>query len=162
MAEGIFDLLGGGVAGFGKGAEGGDVIEIAVIEGADIHMELIAGDGPQGGFLYPGGQPQADGQVIGGAERNIAHGAAILPLHHAADHFIQGAIAAAADHQIEPAGILQHLPGAIQSSAGGVDGDLVIVVGEDLDHFVEVGLGLLAAGHGIDDKQKLFHGVFSP
>ena len=56
---------------------------------------------------------RADGQVIGGAERNIAHGAAVLPLHHAADHFIEGAIAAAADDQIEPAGVLQHLPGAI-------------------------------------------------
>ena len=61
-------------------------------------------------------------------DETVSYTHLVLPLHHATDHFIQGAIAAAADDQIEPAGVLQHLPGAIESGAGGVDGDLVIAV----------------------------------
>ncbi len=161
MAQRIFDLLRGGVAGLGEGAEGGDVIEVAVVQGTDVHVEFTAGDHPQGGLLHPGGQPQADGQVVGGAEGDIPHGTAVPAVHHPADHFVQGAVAAAARHQVILAGVLGDLPGAVQPGTGGVDGDLVIVVGEYFDHLVEVGLGLLAAGQRVDDKQQFFHALAS-
>ena len=148
----IFYLLRGGIAGFGKGTKCGDVIKVAVVQGTYVHVEFSAGDGVQSSLLHAGGQVQAGSKVIGGTKRDIAHWSAILPLHHAADHLIQGTIAAAADDQIVSAGVLYDLTGTVQTRTGGVNGDLVIVIGKDPDHSVKIGLRLIASGKGIDNK----------
>ena len=106
MAQGIFHVLGGGIAGPGEGPEGGHIGKIPITEFAHVQIGGFPGDDGLRRLQNVGGQAQAGGEIIGGPGGDIAHGDVDFAVQEAVDGLVEGTVAAAAGHQVHFRGIL--------------------------------------------------------
>ena len=74
VAQGVFDALGGGVAGAGKGTEGRHIGEVPLAELACVIGNGSAQNDVLGGLQNVRGELQAGGKIVGGAGGNVADG----------------------------------------------------------------------------------------
>ena len=103
MAQGVFGVLVGRVAGLGEGAEGGDIGEVAIAEAAHIQIPRRALDDVPRGLQDVLGQAEARGKVVGAAGGDIADGHGTAAVQHPGDDFVERAVAADADVALDPA-----------------------------------------------------------
>ena len=153
MAQGVFRLLGRVVGRLGKGAEGGHVGEISVVEAADVQVEApAAGDGSRrhGGVAA---EPQTGGEVVGAAKGQVADGGPVFQAHQPGDGLVQRAVASGAYDQIIVAPRLRHgLPG-VAPGGGHKDPHQVARLAEPGHRVKKRRHGLGFTGFGVHDKQ---------
>ena len=126
MSQGIFYGLGGGIAGAGKSAERGNIGKHSAPEAAYVIAGGRAADNGFGCLQRIGGQPQRAGKIVGRAGRDIANGGVRPGIQQTCHRLVKGAVAAAADDQIQlgsPAGSL--LP-RLTGGGGNVYGHIVV------------------------------------
>ena len=119
MAQRVFGRLRGGVGGAGESAEGGYIGEIPSVVLAKIQPPgLCAGGNGVGRRHRLGGNAQAGSEIVGAAVGDIAHGRTLGQCHQAAQRFIQRAVSAGADHQIELTTQLRRRPLGVAGTLG--------------------------------------------
>ena len=157
VAQSVFNGLGGGVAGAGKGAEGSHIGEKSPVEAACVVVYRTSVHNFLSGLQRLRGDFQAGGKIVGGAGGDIAHGH-VGPGHLQACHrLVEGAVTAAADHNVH---IRPQLPGhfgGISLAGGHVHGDQVARLIEQFQNLHQTLVGPALAGIGIHNEKHFFH-----
>jgi hypothetical protein len=157
VAQGIFDTLGGGITGAGKGTKRGHITEIPAAEAANIKSGRNAIQYILSCLKNIAGESQTGGKVIGGAGRDITHRHVCACLDQTGDGLIQRAVTAAAYHNIGSMAPIPGKTGGITLCSGNIRNDLIprsIVQGNDLGK--EAGSPLLS-GNRVHNKKHGFH-----
>ena len=104
-----------------------------------------------------GGQAQAVGEIIGGAAGNVAQRRLTAAQLQAGDDLVEGAVPAAGDNQIRPAGQIPGERYGIPALFRDIDGAEITRPVKDRDNLRQETPTLAGAGVGVDDKIKRFH-----
>ena len=130
VPQGVFDILGCGIAGSGKRAEGGNIGKIPVAEPTHVVAHRLALHDLLGGLKDIGGQLQAGRKIVGGTGGDIADGGVRPGAEQAGNGLVQCAVAAAADHQINVLALFPGDGGGVPPPQGHVGGDLIPRLGK--------------------------------
>ena len=157
MAQGVLDILRRGIAGPGKGAEGSHIGEVPGAELAHIVGHGLALQDLLRRLHDIGGELQAAGKIVGGAGRDIADRDLETCPAHAGDGLIEGAVATAADDQVDTGTKAAHrlLGGA--GAGGHMDRHIIARLGIEQKDIRKEAVGPFLAGKGIHKEQHFFH-----
>ena len=157
MAEEVFEGLGGVVGHVGKGAEGGHIDKILVVEAAHIHQSGTTGGGGLRPGVHPPGKAEVTGKVVGGTGGDIAYFGAVLQGHQAGNDFVKGAVSAAADHPVHTAAQFSGGSGGVAGTLGGMGDDEPPGPGEGVLKAGKTGFDPAFSSVGIVDKEHTAH-----
>ena len=158
MTEHILDVLRHGVGRARERAEGRDVNEVLFIEHAHVQVARLKAHGALRRDRRLGRDRQACGEIVRAAAGQIAHRRALVlrDAHHAVHRFVERAVAAVADDDVEfrpeRFGELRRFS-AVRGLAHGDEIARLRVDRGGVKQRCE-GFGLSRAG--IDDKEQLF------
>ena len=157
LAQSVFDILGCGIAGPGKRAEGGNIGKIPVAEPPYVVAHRLTLHDGLGGLENVGGQLQAGSKVVGGTGGDIADGGVRPGAEQAGNGLVQRAVAAAADHQINIFALLPGDGGGVSPSQRHVGDDLIARLCKCQQNVSQMPVRPFHPGKWIHDKQHLFH-----
>ena len=157
MTQGVFDVLGGHIAGLCESAEGGHIGKIAIAKLAHIIANRLCLHNIPCRLQNIGGQPQTGGKIVGRSGRNIANGHVRAAAQQAGNGFIEGTVTAAADHQIHTGSRISDNICGVCLSAGDMGDHLIARPVEDIDDLRQIPGCPPHTGAGIHHKQHFLH-----
>jgi len=157
MTQHVFQALGSGVGGFGKGSEGCNVGKVPAVELTDIQPPFPTGGDCLGGSGDIRGQLETVCKVVGAAGGDISHGNVQAGAEQTVDRFIEGAVAAHAGDHVEVVSVIKREILSRQPPVSDHDRADKSAGLQNTDDFAHPLYALPDPGIGIDNKQQLFH-----
>ena len=159
MPQRVFDILRGGVAGLGKGTEGGHIGEVSVVVPPHVQRHGSALGDDVGGHVGHGGNVQRGGEVVGAAGGQIAQQGLFRQLHQAGNGFVQRAVAAVADHGVVVGTQLQRIARGVAGGLGLLHVHQIPALAQPHDGVIQRRGGFVFSRAGIHDQKQLFHRI---
>ena len=160
MPQGILDILGGGIAGPGKGAKGCHIGENPSSEAAGIIGDGLALNNLPCRLQKVAGKAEAGSKVVGGTGGNVSNRCLGACLEQSRNGLIKCTVTAAADNQVHLIAKPGNLTDSISGACGNIGLNRIVRTVKQCDDLCQHFCCFLLPGIGIHDQKHFFHGYF--